>query len=93
MYCGRVFKLSGDLNRHLRTHTGEKPYQCPECFKKFTRASTLRCHLRIHTGEKPFPCSRCSYHAVRREHLIQHMWRVHRETLPKRHWRHRTGSF
>ena len=36
------------------THTGEKPFKCPEsgCIFATARKSYLRCHVMKHTGEK-----------------------------------------
>ncbi|XP_010118300.1 PREDICTED: zinc finger and BTB domain-containing protein 7A [Chlamydotis macqueenii] len=35
--CEKVIQGAGKLPRHIRTHTGEKPYECNICKVRFTR--------------------------------------------------------
>ncbi|KAM3868011.1 zinc finger protein 131 [Diretmus argenteus] len=44
-YCEKVFDHFGHFKEHLRKHTGEKPYECPDCHERFARNSTLKCHM------------------------------------------------
>lgn len=41
-----------NLQRHRRTHTGEKRFQCPDCQKKFMRSDHLSKHIKTHQKQK-----------------------------------------
>nr|XP_034367183.1 early growth response protein 4 [Arvicanthis niloticus] len=70
--CVRSFARSDELNRHLRIHTGHKPFQCRICLRNFSRSDHLTTHVRTHTGEKPFACDVCGRRFARSDEKKRH---------------------
>ena len=48
LFCQRKFWSAEDLRRHVRTHTGEKPYECDICHRKFTLKHSMLRHKKKH---------------------------------------------
>lgn len=53
---GKVFRFRSKFEEHHRRHTGDRPFACAHCPKRFTQHGALRTHTRLHTGERPFTC-------------------------------------
>ncbi|XP_042320588.1 ras-responsive element-binding protein 1 isoform X2 [Sceloporus undulatus] len=50
--CNKRFWSLQDLTRHMRSHTGERPYKCQTCERTFTLKHSLVRHQRIHQKTK-----------------------------------------
>ncbi|KAL7864334.1 hypothetical protein AOLI_G00157540 [Acnodon oligacanthus] len=83
-FTGCTFKTQygqKDMERHMLTHTGERPFECELCHKRFSRRDKLNLHSRSHTGEKPHKCKHCPYAAADSSSLKKHL-RIHYNERP-----------
>ncbi|KDQ24157.1 hypothetical protein PLEOSDRAFT_1090687 [Pleurotus ostreatus PC15] len=52
--CQATFTRPQHAARHMRSHTGDKPYKCPFCADQFARSDLLSRHVnKAHASEKP----------------------------------------
>ena len=75
--CDKTFTKPSQLVRHMRVHTGERPYACLMCKKSFNQKNALQIHMKKHTGERPHVCPHCQYAFTQKGNLKTHILRSH----------------
>ena len=81
--CVWSFPSNYKLERHIKSHTGDKSFTCPDCSKLFANAYGLRAHQKIHDlkksestdtlGQIKCPKKRCLKTFLKKQDLDDHL--------------------
>ncbi|XP_061725986.1 zinc finger protein 39-like [Cydia pomonella] len=74
--CYKTFDTKNANTRlmiHRRSHTGEKPYACKLCNKRFAQRSHLNTHNAFHMGKFRFSCEQCDARFYQKNQYDVHM--------------------
>ena len=71
--CDKQYSIAARLKVHLRSHLGEKPFQCDICLKTFREKGNLKTHKKFHSALRPFKCPQCEKTYKTNGHLKDHI--------------------
>ena len=79
--CGILLSPKTNVNVHLRTHSGVRPYECVLCLNRFRQKAHLMKHFRCTHNQKqpPHICLFCSLETVTSNDLYRHITDGHQK--------------
>ncbi len=55
--CGKFYSKKSNLDKHLSTHAGVKPFRCDQCSENFNSLNEKKKHLKkFHSDKEIFKC-------------------------------------
>ncbi|XP_018430796.1 PREDICTED: transcriptional repressor CTCF-like, partial [Nanorana parkeri] len=80
--CSYTCPRRSNLDRHMKSHTDERPHKCHLCGRAFRTVTLLRNHLNTHTGTRPHKCPDCDMAFVTSGELVRHRRYKHTHEKP-----------
>ncbi|KAF5299371.1 hypothetical protein FQR65_LT09412 [Abscondita terminalis] len=72
--CDKMFNKACYLTQHNKTfHSGDKPFKCTRCGKRFSCEKQYQEHSSKHAGDKPYKCDLCPKQFNHKTDLRRHM--------------------
>lgn len=72
--CDKIFNKACYLTQHNKSfHSGDKPFKCERCGKRYSDDVSYEEHFSKHQGIKPFKCTECPKSFNHKTDLRRHM--------------------